>query len=108
MFILAMDVLGHMLEDPKHEMEGLLLLKRGCVQDQTFPDDTTFYLKGTPNNLNKFRVVLGMFCRTSGAKVNWGKSMTIWANKGKREWEWGQKVELRWIPEGECVQYFGI
>jgi hypothetical protein len=34
--------------------------------------------------------------------------MAIWANKGKKEWEWGQKVGLRGIPEGEGVRYLGI
>ncbi len=31
LFILAMDVLGHMLDDPKHEIEGLHLPKDRCV-----------------------------------------------------------------------------
>jgi hypothetical protein len=37
-----------------------------------------------------------------------GKSATIWANKEKKEWEWGQEVGLRWIPEGQGVRYLGI
>ncbi len=49
LFILAMDVLGHILDDPKHEIEGLHLPKGGCVWDQTFMDDTAFYLKGSSN-----------------------------------------------------------
>lgn len=66
-------------------------------------DDTAFYLKGTQNNLSKARAVLELFCRTSGAKVNWGKSAAIWASKEKRQWEWGQEVGLRWVLEGEGV-----
>jgi hypothetical protein len=31
LFILATDVLGHMLDDPKHEIKGLHLPKGGCV-----------------------------------------------------------------------------
>jgi hypothetical protein len=31
MFILATDVLGHMLDNPKHKIEGLHLPKGGCV-----------------------------------------------------------------------------
>ncbi len=53
LFILVTDVLGHMLEDPQHGIKGLNLPKGGCVRDQTFADDTTLYLKGTHNNMNK-------------------------------------------------------
>jgi hypothetical protein len=58
LFILATDVLGHMLDNPKHEIKGLHLPKGGCVWDQTFMKDTPFYLKGSPSNLNKAWVVL--------------------------------------------------
>ncbi len=53
LFILAMDVLGHMFDDPKHEIDGMHLPKRGCVRDQTFADDTAFNLKGSPSNFSK-------------------------------------------------------
>jgi hypothetical protein len=87
LFILATDVLRHMLEDPKHEIEGLILPRGGCVQDQTFADNTALYLKGTHNNMSKTRTILDLFCRASGAKVNWGKSTAIWVSKREREWE---------------------
>jgi hypothetical protein len=103
LFILATDVLGHMLDDPVHKIEGLHLPKGGCVRDQTFAEDITFYLKGSPSNLSKAWVVLELFFLASGAKVNWGKSAAIWANKEKKEWEWGQDIGLRWIPEGQGV-----
>jgi hypothetical protein len=103
-----MDVLGHMLDDPKHEIDGMHLPKGGCVRDQTFADDTALYLKGSPSNLNKARAVLDLFCLASGAKINWGKFAAIWASKEKKEWEWGQEVGLRWIPKGQGVRYLGI
>ncbi len=87
LFILAMDVLGHMLDDPKHEIDRLHLPKKGCVQGQTFADDTALYLKGSQSNLNKVRAVLELFCLASRAKVNWGKFAAIWDNKEKKEWE---------------------
>jgi hypothetical protein len=108
MFILATDVLGHMLDDPKHEIEGLHLPKGGCIQDQTFADDTAFYFKGSPSTMSKAQAVFELFCLTFGAKVNWGKSMAIWASKEKKEWEWGQEVGLRWIPKGQGVRYLCI
>jgi hypothetical protein len=84
LFILATDLLGHMLDDPKHEIKGLHLPKGGCVRDQTFADNTPLYLKGSPSNLSKARVVLKLFCLASKAKVNWGKFVAIWTSKEKR------------------------
>jgi hypothetical protein len=80
LFILATDVLDYMLADPKHGVEGLSLPKGGMIRDQTFADDTAFYLKGTSANMDRAQEVLKTFCRASGAKVNWSKSAAIWAN----------------------------
>ncbi len=62
LFILVTDVLGHMLEDAKHGIEGLNLPRGGCVRNQTIGDDTALYLKGTHNNMSKTRAVLDLFC----------------------------------------------
>jgi hypothetical protein len=53
LFVLATNVLGYMLEDPKHGIEGLILPKRGCIWNQTFADDTALYLKGSHTNMSK-------------------------------------------------------
>jgi hypothetical protein len=108
LFILVADVLGHMLDDTKYNVERLTLPKGSCVQDQTFVDDIILYFKGTKSNMNKIRSILEFFCFTSGAKINWGKSIAIWANKKKRAWEWGQEVGLKWVLESERVHYLGI
>jgi hypothetical protein len=97
-----------MLDDSKHKVEGLTLAKGGCVRDQTFTDDTALYLKGTQNNLDNARSILDLFCLTSRAKINLGKSVAIWVNKNKRDSEWGQEVGLKWIPESKGVRYLGI
>jgi hypothetical protein len=44
LFILATDVLGHMLDDQNFGIECLYLSRGGCVRDQTFADDTALYL----------------------------------------------------------------
>jgi len=108
LFILAIDILGHMLEDPRYDVEGLNLPRGGRLRDQTFVDDTTLYLKGDQANLDKAQGILETFCRASGAKVNWNKSVTIWASRRERTWTWGQEVGLKWIPEGEGVRYLGV
>jgi hypothetical protein len=108
LFILATDVLGHMLDNTKYNVDELTLPKGGCVRDQTFADDTAFYLKGTKSNMDRMWSVLDLFCFASRAKINWGKSISIWASKEKRVWEWGQEVGLKWNPENEKVRYLDI
>ncbi len=53
LFILATDVLGHMLADPRNEVAGLSLPRGALIRDQTFTDDTALFLQGTPSNLDK-------------------------------------------------------
>ncbi len=62
LFILATDVLGHMLADPKYKVEGLTLPRGGLVRDQTFADDTALYLQGSPSNLDRAHNVLNISC----------------------------------------------
>jgi hypothetical protein len=77
LFILATDVLGHMMADPKYEVEGLSLPKGSFIRDQTFANDTALYLKGSPSNLDMAQKVLTIFSQASGAKINWHKSAAI-------------------------------
>jgi len=83
LYLLAVDVFGHMLDDIKYNVEGLTLPKRGCVWDQTFADDIVLYFKGTKNNMDKMQSILDFFYFASKAKINWGKFVAIWANKEK-------------------------
>jgi hypothetical protein len=76
-FILATDVLSHMLDDHRFGVEGLALPGGGNFMDQTFTDDTTFYLQGTRSNMERTQKVLGIFCKVFGAKINWNKSSAI-------------------------------
>ncbi len=52
LFILATDVLGYMIADPKHGVEDLSLPKGGLIRYQTFVDDTALYLKGSLANVD--------------------------------------------------------
>jgi len=53
LFILATDVLGYMMADPKYGVEGPSLPRGGLIRDQTFADDTALYLQGSPANMDK-------------------------------------------------------
>jgi hypothetical protein len=70
LFILATDVLDHMMVDPKHGVEGLSLPRGGLIKDQTFADDTALYLHDSLANMDRVQKVLKIFCRTSEAKIN--------------------------------------
>jgi len=108
LFILATDVLGYMMADPKYGVEGLSLSRGGLIRDQTFTGDTALYLQGSPANMDKAQVVLKTFCHASGAKVNWHKSVAIWASKKEWTWEWGGGEGLKWIPTGQGTRYLEI
>jgi hypothetical protein len=108
LFILATDVLGHMLDNPCFGVEGLTLPGGRKIKDQTFADDTAFYLQGTRENMERTQRVLDIFCKAFGAKVNWNKTAVIWASKREKDWDWGQEVGLQWILEGKEVRYLGI
>jgi hypothetical protein len=77
LFILATDVLGHMLNDLCFGVKGLALPGGGKITDQTFADDTALYLQRTRDNLQRTQKVLDIFCKASGAKINWHKTAAI-------------------------------
>jgi hypothetical protein len=77
-------------------------------RDQTFADDTAFYLKGTKDNMDKVKKVLDTFYLASGAHINWCKSCAIWAAKMGKDWNWGQDIKLKWVVEGEGTRYLGV
>jgi hypothetical protein len=81
LFILATDVLGHMLDNQRFGVEGLSSLRGGRIIDQTFVDDTALYLQGSRSNMDRAQGVLNLFCKASGAKVNWNKMAAIWASR---------------------------
>jgi hypothetical protein len=58
--------------------------------------------------MDRMRSILSLFCLASRAKINLGKSATIWASKEKQAWEWDQEVGLKWVPKSEGVCYLGI
>jgi hypothetical protein len=97
-----------MFDDHHFGVKGLALPRGGKIIDQTFVDDTVLYLQGTRDNMERTQKVLDIFCKASGAKINWHKTAAIWASKKNKEWEWGQEVGLQWIPEGKGVRYLGI
>jgi hypothetical protein len=84
LYLFIADVLGHMLEDPKWGVQGFNLPDGNHTTSQMFADDANILLQGTECNLDAATTVLEHFCMGSGAKVNWTKTVGIWASRNPR------------------------
>ena len=74
--------------------------------DAEFADDTTFYMKGSLQNLIRLEMGMQIFCKASGAKINWNKSMALWISKNPPP-PWMPHQDFRWIQRGIGVRYLG-
>jgi hypothetical protein len=63
LFILAIDVFGHMLDDQRYGVKGLSLPRGVQIKDQTFVDDTASYLQGSRANMERAQRILNLFCK---------------------------------------------
>jgi len=108
LYLMVADVLGHMLQDPEYEVQGLRLPNGQYIWEMLFADDTALYLKGTQENLNKMMKVLELYCSASGSKVNWTKTYLIWASEKDRTWTWGETNGANWLQQGEHCRYLGV
>jgi hypothetical protein len=59
-----------MLNDHRFGVESLAFPGGGKITDQAFTDDTTLYLQGTRDNMERTQKVLDIFCKAFGAKIN--------------------------------------
>jgi hypothetical protein len=66
-----------MLDDHRFGVKGLALPRGGKITDQTFAKDIVLYLQGTRNNMERTQKVMDIFCKASGAKINWHKTAAI-------------------------------
>ena len=69
LFILAADVLEHMLDNPEYGVQGFDLSDGLSLTSQMFADDTTLLLKGNKPNMIKAMNVMDIFCLASRAKI---------------------------------------
>ena len=77
------------------------------VVDVEFVDDTSLYLDGQINNLQKMYTVVQTFCMASGASINWNKSVGFFVSSNSTTPQWSPHPDFRWIPEGTSVRYLG-
>lgn len=78
------------------------------VVDQEFADDTSLYLKGTPENLEKAKEALTSFSLASGANINSDKTHAFWISSERRFFAWEEEQGLQWNAPGDTVRYLGF
>ena len=76
------------------------------VVDVEFANDTSLYLDGKINNLQKLYTTVQTFCMASSASINWNKSMGFWVSLNSTP-QWSPPPDFRWIPEGTSIRYLG-
>ncbi len=81
LFKLTTNVFGYLLCNLIYGVCGLVLPSSDQLKDQSFASDTTLCLQGTIDNLEKANQVLSLFSIIVNAKMNWRKSLVIWASK---------------------------
>ena len=77
------------------------------VVDVEFVDDTSLYLDGQNNNLQKMYTAVQTFCMASGASINWNKSVGFLVSSNSTTPQWSPHPDFRWIPEGTSIRYLG-
>jgi len=63
-------------------------------------------MNGVKRNLNATKKTLTFFCTITKFKVNWGKSITIWAFEQNILCKWGQEEGLKCIPKCQLGIYY--
>src|SRR4051794_29053226 len=67
LYLFVQDVLGYMLCDLIHNIEGLTLPDSSILMESFFTDDSSIFLKCTKENLERTFAVLDLFCVGNGA-----------------------------------------
>lgn len=70
LFIICVDVLEYMINDPKYGVEGLRLPIDARSIEMLFADDTSLYLEGSKDNLARVHSVLDTVCAASGSTIS--------------------------------------
>ena len=80
---------------------------RKSLLDSEFADDTMLYLQGNEENLERAQSAIDLFCKASGASINWNKSKGFWISSESNPL-WKPNAEFKWIAKGEATRYLGV
>jgi len=106
LFLLTVDVLGHMLQNPTHGVLVMLLPNGAQSRSQMFIDDTAFYLARSKENIERTMAMLHKFGVVSRAKLNLTKSIAIWVLPKEKDWPWGKAKGLKWQKKISSKKFF--
>ena len=76
------------------------------VLDAEFADDTGLYLHDSLENLVRTKLAICVFCQTSGARINWHKTVGFWVGPDNPP-NWSLDPYFRWISKGTTIRYLG-
>lgn len=96
LFLLTVDVLGHMLQDPTHGILAMFLPNGPQSTSQMFTNDTTFYLAWSKEDIETTMAMLHKFGAASGIKVNLTKYVAVWVLPKEKGRSCGEVDGLRW------------
>ena len=106
-FILSIEPL-HAHIRAKTECQGITLPGGQEVKTSGFADDTALYV-ANPKALEAYRDALKLYCKASGAKLNWNKCVGV-AVGGKHAVstaEWIAIPDLKWMENTQMERYLG-
>jgi hypothetical protein len=108
LYLFIADCLRYLLENMENIKRIVLQGGKDTLIDCKFKDNTNLYLEGTSENLMNVKTVLDIFVKVAGASINSHKSNAIWALDNQKTWIWGNKVNLRWLENGETTRCLGF
>ena len=107
LFLFVAEAMHVFLTSQEAGLQGIRLpITLHELVDVEFADDTALYMHGSLQNLKRLELGLQTFCKASGAKINWNKSMALWISKGPPP-QWMPHQDFRWIQRGIGVRYLG-
>ena len=108
LFLLYAEALSSFLTSRHLNLRGLPVPhSHQSLLDIEFADDTTVYLQGDLENLQKLESGLAVFCKRSNAMINWHKSCAIWLSHEAHP-TWHPHPAFKWINQRESTEYLGF
>ena len=107
LFLFITEAMSAFLNSQTANLHGLSIPNtRKSLLDSEFADDTMLYLQGNEANLGRAQIAIDLFCKASGAAINWNKSKGFWISS-EAEPIWKPNADFRWIAKGEGTRYLG-
>ena len=108
LFLLFAEAMTMFIRSQSSGVRRLALPQTGQeILDAEFADDTTLYVEGTLDNLQRVQHALQHFCIASGARLNWNKTVAFWVSSEPPP-SWLPHPLFQWTERGEARRYLGV